>query len=106
MVWRLLREEPTMASGSSPAAKPSAAARAVLRGLVSPLEWDDEGRPLRLALLTADEGEYEVRLEGAGLLLLDLLREEVLVHGSVVPRPGSPPVVHVSSVRVLPVPRP
>jgi hypothetical protein len=72
-----------------------------LRGIVVPVEWGDSGEPLRVGLLTHDEGEYEVEPEGANRLLLNHLRREVLVRAVVTPSSGTVQRVHVLSFAVL-----
>ncbi len=67
-----------------------------LRGIVVPIEWDEGGEPLRIAILTLDEGEYEVELEGIGRQLMQHMQQEVLVRA--VP---ARPVGSGRTVRVL-----
>lgn len=49
----------------------------VVRGLVVAVSWDSAGHPLRLAILTASEGEYLVSPEGLGERLFECVRQEV-----------------------------
>lgn len=49
----------------------------VVRGLVVAVSWDSVGNPLRLAILTASEGEYSVSPEGLGESLFACVRQEV-----------------------------
>jgi len=49
----------------------------VVRGIVIPTLWDNAGNPLRLSILTADEGEYAVSPRGMGRRLFAFLAEEV-----------------------------
>ncbi len=48
-----------------------------VRGIVVPTAWDRFGNPLRVAILTRDEGEYPVAPRGLGRRLFRCLREEV-----------------------------
>jgi hypothetical protein len=50
-----------------------------LRGIVIPTDWDHRGVARQVAILTADEEEYEVSEDGIGRQLLKELREEVEV---------------------------
>ena len=49
----------------------------VVRGIVVPISWGDDGKPRRVAILTSDEGEYQVASDVEGEKLLSYLREEV-----------------------------
>ena len=49
----------------------------VVRGLVVAVSWDSEGNPLRLAILTASEGEYLISPSGLGERLFECVRQEV-----------------------------
>jgi hypothetical protein len=49
----------------------------VVRGLVVAVSWDSEGNPLRLAILTASEGEYTISPDGLGERLFECVRQEV-----------------------------
>jgi len=48
-----------------------------VRGIVVPTAWDRFGNPLRVAILTPDEGEYPVAPRGLGRRLFRCLREEI-----------------------------
>jgi hypothetical protein len=52
----------------------------VLRGIVIPFDWDPDGQVRTVAILTRDEGEYEVVPGGAGTQLLGHLQREILAH--------------------------
>jgi hypothetical protein len=49
----------------------------VVRGIVIPIAWDRFGQPLRVAILTPDEGEYPVAPRGLGRRLFRFVREEI-----------------------------
>ena len=49
----------------------------VVQGIVVPVSWDRFGNPLRVAVLTSDEGEYVIAPRGMGRRLFRFLREEV-----------------------------
>jgi len=49
----------------------------VVRGIVLPTVWSAMGEPRQVAILTPDEGEYNVAPVLAGEALLSHLREEV-----------------------------
>jgi hypothetical protein len=72
-----------------------------LRGIVVPVDWDANGLVQTVAILTPDEGEYEVLPSGAGARLATHPRCEVLAR-AVVPGPGdSPRRVQITSFAVL-----
>jgi hypothetical protein len=50
----------------------------VLRGIVVPSEWDIDGLVRTVAILTRDEGEYQVEPGGAGGQLVAHLQREIL----------------------------
>lgn len=52
-------------------------AEVVVRGIVVPVSWDGVGNPLRVAILTSDEGEYQVAPSGLGRRLFSFLRQEI-----------------------------
>lgn len=68
----------------------------VIRGIVVPVEWDAIGNPLRVAILTADEGEYRVAPSGLGRRLFGFLRQEVKARVAVAEPAGDHPVRLVS----------
>jgi len=49
----------------------------VVRGIVAPTAWSATGEPRLVAILTPDEGEYDVAPIAAGVDLLSHLREEI-----------------------------
>jgi hypothetical protein len=49
----------------------------VVQGIVVPTLWDSVGNPLRVSILTADEGEYRVVPRGMGRRLLSFVTEEI-----------------------------
>lgn len=54
-----------------------------IRGVVSPVDWDDEDHVTAISIFTSDDAEYAVELNSLGRDLLDFLDEEVVVHGIV-----------------------
>lgn len=72
-----------------------------LRGIVVPVDWDTHGVVRMVAILTADEGEYEVLPIGAGARLALHSRCEVLVRAVSLQTDGSIRRVRVSSFAVL-----
>ena len=59
-----------------------------IQGLIIPVDWDEAGRVLAVAVSTFDEEEYLVEKDGKGDELLGLLRKEVEVNGVVGIRDG------------------
>jgi hypothetical protein len=82
-------------------ARIEAPATVMVRGIVVPTEWDRNGAVRRVAILTADEGEYEVLADPTGDRLIPLLQEEVEVSGVVHGGADRASVLAVLSIRVL-----
>jgi hypothetical protein len=55
----------------------------VIKGVVIPMEWDDQGNVVQIAISSHDEMEYIVEREGKGSELLALIRKVVEVGGEV-----------------------
>ncbi|MBN2031863.1 MAG: hypothetical protein JW836_01195 [Deltaproteobacteria bacterium] len=55
----------------------------IIRGVVIPMDWDDRGNVVRIAISSHDENEYMVEEQGKGLELLALIRKEVEVGGEI-----------------------
>jgi hypothetical protein len=72
-----------------------------LRGIVTPIAWDEDGAVRTVAILTRDEGEYEVIPGGAGGRLLQHLRREILAQAEMVADPMGVKRVNVSSFALL-----
>ena len=74
----------------------------VVQGIVVPVVWDPVGKPLRVAILTVDEGEYPIAPRGLGRGLFRCLREEVrarLVLGADIDGGGDARVVSFTVVQ-------
>jgi hypothetical protein len=54
-----------------------------IKGIIIPTAWDSEGNIISLAIATSDEQEYLIGNNGQNKNLLPLLRQEVVVVGSV-----------------------
>ena len=54
-----------------------------IRGVVIPMDWDDQGNVVRIAISSHDEEEYMVAREGKGGELLAFIRREVEVGGEI-----------------------
>jgi hypothetical protein len=52
-----------------------------LRGVVIPVEWNENGNVIAVAIATHDEDEYVIDGQGNAEKHLDLLRKEVEVKG-------------------------
>jgi hypothetical protein len=59
-----------------------------IRGLIIPVDWDEGGHVLAVAVSTFDEEEYLVEKDGKGDQLIGLLRKEVEVSGIIGIRDG------------------
>jgi hypothetical protein len=53
------------------------ATETVVQGIVVPTVWDSTGNPLRVSILTEDEGEYRVIPRGMGRRLVSYVTEEI-----------------------------
>lgn len=54
-----------------------------IRGVVSAVDWNDDGDVTQVAIQTPDEDEYIVLEEGEGKELLEYENEEVEVQGAI-----------------------
>ena len=54
-----------------------------IRGIVIPVDWDEEGNALAVAILSAGEKEHFVEQDSEGKKLLGLMQQEVEVSGTV-----------------------
>ena len=54
-----------------------------VRGIVIPVDWNDEGNALAVAILGAGEEEHFVEQDEEGKKLLQLMQQEVEVSGTV-----------------------
>lgn len=53
------------------------------KGLIIPVEWDEKGNVLRIAISTQGEGEYHIDPDEQGEALKALIRKEVDLTGEV-----------------------
>lgn len=72
-----------------------------LRGIVIPTAWGADGSPTGVAILTRDEGEYEVAPGAASDRLLSHLRREILARTLPLPGPSGRQKVSVISFAIL-----
>jgi len=54
-----------------------------IRGLVIPVDWDEDGNILNLAISTFDEDEYWIEIDKKIKQLMSIIRKEVEVTGLV-----------------------
>jgi hypothetical protein len=54
-----------------------------VRGIVIPVDWDDEGNALAAAISSPDEQEYLIKQNAKGKELVRLMRQEIEVSGIV-----------------------
>jgi hypothetical protein len=54
-----------------------------IRGLITPMDWDDRGNVTGVAISTSLEEEYQVELDRRGEELLGFVRERVKASGKV-----------------------
>jgi len=55
----------------------------MIRGVIIPMDWDEHGNVVRIAISSNDEKEYLVGKGGKGNELLSFIRKEVEVGGVV-----------------------
>lgn len=55
----------------------------IIRGVVIPVDWDEQGNVVAIAVSSHDEKEYLVERGGKGSELLAYVRKEVEVDGAV-----------------------
>jgi hypothetical protein len=53
----------------------------MIRGVIIPMDWDEHGNVVRIAISSNDENEYLVEKGGKGSELLAFIRKEVEVGG-------------------------
>ena len=73
----------------------------LIKGTVMEIGWDDERSLPRIALMTNEEAEYEVLLEGVGIELVDYVDEEVSVRGRLIKNEIDDFFIKVRRFRVL-----
>ena len=74
------------------------------RGIIVPVEWDEYGTPLAIAISTDEEHEYYIQENTPySFELLKLLRKRVEIIGMIESKPckSSPERIHVKSYQVL-----
>jgi len=76
-----------------------AAAMEIIKGIVIPSDWDSNGNVISLAIATRDEEEYIIENHQNLADLKKLLRQEVVVNGSIKCRNNSK-IINVKSIRI------
>jgi hypothetical protein len=71
-----------------------------LRGLILPVEWEENGRILGLAVLTDDEQEYRIEKNRMWRALLDLRRQRLEITGVPGVRRDGKPKISIHSYRI------
>ena len=56
-------------------------ARTIVRGLVTPTDWDDDGNAVDISINSFDEQEYPVYMDINGKKLISFVRQEIEVKG-------------------------
>jgi len=75
--------------------------RIMIKGLVIPVDWDQAGNVRTIAVLTDDEGEYQVVPAGVGDQLTVHLRSEILADAVLMDATGPAKRVRVDSYAIL-----
>ena len=70
-----------------------------IKGIVIPSDWDSNGNVISMAIATRNEEEYIIENHQKLLNLKKLLRQEVVVNGSIKCRNNSK-VINVKSIRL------
>ncbi len=52
-----------------------------IKGIIIPVNWDEKGNVIAVAISTFDEDEYLVDKQGKGQKMLELLQEQVEIRG-------------------------
>jgi hypothetical protein len=73
----------------------------LLKGLVIPIGWDQEGEVRAVEILTEGEGEFEVAPGGSGDQLKAHIRREILAEAALLNTLGQVKQVRVNSFAVL-----
>jgi hypothetical protein len=73
----------------------------LLKGLVIPIGWDQEGAVQAVEILTDGEGEFEVVPGGSGDELKAHIRREILAEASLLDTAGNVKQVRVNSYAIL-----
>ena len=63
--------------------KPEKSKIRVMKGIIIPMDWDEQGNVVQIAISSHDEMEYVVERRGKGDELLAFIRKEVEVGGDV-----------------------
>lgn len=77
------RKNTAKGAGCGPKVKQERAKMVVIRGVVIPMDWDDQGNVVQIAISSHDEMEYMVEKKGKGDELLAFIRKEVEVGGEI-----------------------
>jgi len=70
------------------------------KGLIIPVEWDDKGNVVTIAISTHGEGEYYIVADANGEALKALIRKEVDLTGEVQTR-GGKKIVKVKTYQLI-----
>ena len=81
--------------------KTKGSADAILKGVILPSMWDEEGAVMRISLNTQGEDEYIIDYSGRGKELLNHLRESIEIEGKVLQRIGGALYVKVNSYHII-----
>ena len=52
-----------------------------IQGLIIPVDWDEKGEVISIAVYTFDEDEYRIEKDEIGQRLMPFLREEIEIRG-------------------------
>lgn len=74
---------------------------AIIRGLVTPVAWDDKGNVLAAAISTYFEEEYLIEQNARGEALLAFLRQKVKVGGLVMENESGKKAIRVQNYEVF-----
>ena len=74
-----------------------------IRGIVIPVEWDEEGNALATSIASPGEQEYLVEQDTIGKELSKLTRQEIEVHGILQERKRGQNTIAVRSYRLTEV---
>jgi hypothetical protein len=75
--------------------------RILIRGIIIPVDWDQNGRVRTVGVLTGGEGEYEVAPGGAVDQLIAHLQSEILAEAVLLDHAGPVKKVRVDYFAIL-----
>ena len=73
----------------------------LIKGIIIPSQWDDNGKIIGVSINTNDEKEYLIEPAGAGKDLLNLIHQKVAVRGKVRQRIDGNMLIRVTDCKTI-----